>query len=465
MVPASGTRARVELFTWFGMMKFHFVRHGESANNARGHHDDCIVSSDASSAKSGGRQPDPCLTAKGLAQAEAVAAFLAAKAPPSAILTSAMTRALMTARAIADKVPTATSYVWPMLCEQGGLFAGERSDKGSGQLPVHGLSLNRIKQLLPDALADDSDFIHGVDRGWWKGGYESPEESVERAKAVAARLFRTASDATVGASGSGSEDDSVVVITHGLFFDSLLKVLLHMDPSASCPAFFLSGNCAMATIHLKPNTEPRGSNSSGSLGRVFVSGLNSQDFLTKELRSGHRMGGLRVAAPPSPSLICAPSTGGAGAGAGAPAGTERATKRQRTNGTATLASGSGIHVVAGCVEAKLVVVLRTDLKMGKGKLCAQMSHATVGVLAKCARAVPTDVEVWEAGGSPTIALKVPSELELDTILSSARDAGLPVHVVFDAGRTQVQAGTATCAAIGPACCERVDAVTGNLKLL
>ena len=100
--------------------------------------------------------------------------------------------------------------------------------------------------------------------------------------------------------------------------------------------------------------------------------------------------------------------------------------------------------MAGHGEAKLVVILRTDLKMGKGKLCAQTSHATVGVLAKCTLDVPAEVEAWEAGGSPTIALKVSSELELNAIVSSARGAGLPVHVVVDAGRTQVEAGTATC---------------------
>ena len=351
-----------------------------------------------------------------------------------------------------------------MLCEQGGLFAGERSDEGSDQRPVHGLSLEGVKQLLPGALADDSEFIHGADCGWWRGGYETPQESVERAKAVAARLFRTVRD---GGWAGASGETSVVVITHGLFFDSLLKVLLGIDTSGGCPAYFLSGNCAMATIHLEPETGPSGSSSSssGSLGRVFVSGLNGQDFLTQELRSGHRMGGLRVSAPPCPSFLCAPSSSGARGGTGTPAGCERAAKRQRTNRSAALGRGSGTHVMAGHGEAKLVVILRTDLKMGKGKLCAQTSHATVGVLAKCTLDVPAEVEAWEAGGSPTIALKVSSELELNAIVSSARGAGLPVHVVVDAGRTQVEAGTATCAAIGPACRERVDAVTGKLKLL
>ena len=47
----------------------------------------------------------------------------------------------------------------------------------------------------------------------------------------------------------------------------------------------------------------------------------------------------------------------------------------------------------------------------------------------------------------------------------AHAAGLPVAVVHDSGRTQVPAGTPTCAAIGPAPADRVDAVTGALRLL
>ena len=39
------------------------------------------------------------------------------------------------------------------------------------------------------------------------------------------------------------------------------------------------------------------------------------------------------------------------------------------------------------------------------------------------------------------------------------------HVVRDAGRTVVQAGTATCVGIGPAPAERIDEITGALPLV
>jgi PTH2 family peptidyl-tRNA hydrolase len=51
------------------------------------------------------------------------------------------------------------------------------------------------------------------------------------------------------------------------------------------------------------------------------------------------------------------------------------------------------------------------------------------------------------------------------VVGAARAAGLPVEVVRDAGRTQVPAGTVTCAAVGPAEDDAVDAVTGELRLL
>ena len=55
--------------------------------------------------------------------------------------------------------------------------------------------------------------------------------------------------------------------------------------------------------------------------------------------------------------------------------------------------------------------------------------------------------------------------EFADVCDRAHAAGLPVAVVHDSGRTQVPAGTPTCAAIGPAPADRVDAVTGALRLL
>jgi peptidyl-tRNA hydrolase, PTH2 family len=114
------------------------------------------------------------------------------------------------------------------------------------------------------------------------------------------------------------------------------------------------------------------------------------------------------------------------------------------------------------MAAKLSVVVRTDLGMGRGKIAAQVAHAAVtAVLA----ARSTDLAGWLADGQPKVILRVGSVTELGQIVAAASAAGLPTEIIRDAGRTQLEPGTATCCAVGPADAARVDAVTGGLALL
>ena len=133
--------------------------------------------------------------------------------------------------------------------------------------------------------------------------------------------------------------------------------------------------------------------------------------------------------------------------------------------------GGGSSGVVGCVggEVKLLIVVRTDLKMSKGKIAAQASHAAVGAVHVDGLG-PTNCDAgallaWERSGSKTVCTKVGSAAELAAVVRAARRAGLPVTEVADAGRTQVAAGSRTCAAFGPAGAGAIDAVTSGLKLL
>ncbi|MBK7398941.1 MAG: peptidyl-tRNA hydrolase [Myxococcales bacterium] len=57
------------------------------------------------------------------------------------------------------------------------------------------------------------------------------------------------------------------------------------------------------------------------------------------------------------------------------------------------------------------------------------------------------------------------EAELVEVFTRARAAGLPAHLIRDAGRTEFGGvPTLTCCAIGPADAAAIDAITGNLTL-
>ena len=100
------------------------------------------------------------------------------------------------------------------------------------------------------------------------------------------------------------------------------------------------------------------------------------------------------------------------------------------------------------MAAKLAVVVRADLGMGRGKISAQVPHAAVAaVLASLGHDDPV---AWLRNGQPKVVLKVASAGELQDVVERAHAAQLPVELVSDAGRTQVRPGTVTCCApVGP----------------
>ncbi|XP_072979910.1 uncharacterized protein [Typha angustifolia] len=115
-------------------------------------------------------------------------------------------------------------------------------------------------------------------------------------------------------------------------------------------------------------------------------------------------------------------------------------------------------------DFKMVLVVRNDLKMGKGKIAAQCSHATLGLYKKLVHRAPKALSRWEMCGQVKVVLKIESEEELLVLQERAKSLKLPTHVTIDAGRTQIAPNSRTVMAIlGPA--DVVDDVTGGLKLL
>jgi PTH2 family peptidyl-tRNA hydrolase len=116
---------------------------------------------------------------------------------------------------------------------------------------------------------------------------------------------------------------------------------------------------------------------------------------------------------------------------------------------------------------KQVIIVRTDLKMGKGKLAVQVAHAAVLAAFKAYRTPRWRgwFEEWWATGQKKIVVKGGDSDNVLRLAGEAERLGLPVSIVRDAGLTQLPPGTLTAAAIGPGPSELIDKVTGGLKLL
>lgn len=111
---------------------------------------------------------------------------------------------------------------------------------------------------------------------------------------------------------------------------------------------------------------------------------------------------------------------------------------------------------------KQAIVVRTDIGMGKGKLAAQASHASLSAYEK---AGDRNRSRWKNGGQKKIVLKASSERDVHELAELADREGIPNAVIRDAGHTQLEPGTVTALAVGPAEEEAVDRVTGDLSLL
>ncbi len=114
---------------------------------------------------------------------------------------------------------------------------------------------------------------------------------------------------------------------------------------------------------------------------------------------------------------------------------------------------------------KQTIVVRADLGMGKGKLAAQSSHASLSAFRHVQRTDPEIAREWEDSGQMKVVLKVQSEEELLEYYNKAKSAGIPCELIRDAGHTQVEPGSLTCFGAGPWDEKELDKVFGKLKLL
>jgi PTH2 family peptidyl-tRNA hydrolase len=111
---------------------------------------------------------------------------------------------------------------------------------------------------------------------------------------------------------------------------------------------------------------------------------------------------------------------------------------------------------------KQVIVLRRDLEISEGKKCVQSAHASLGAYEKADKEI---IKKWNSEGQKKVVLEVDSEKDILELFKKAKKEKIPCFLVKDAGLTEVEPGTITALGLGPEEEEKLDKITGGLKLL
>jgi len=212
------------------------IRHAQSNNNALydryGHDRD--------------RSEDPELTPTGLKQAEVLAAFLKSRAGVpklngvrrdlnefkiSYLYSSLMVRAVSTGSLVARAFDIPLQG-WSDLHENGGIYMAEPESGLRQGLP--GKPLSYFKEQYPDFIAPEDLSEHG----WWNRPIEEQDEWRRRAERVLADLNRK----------HGASNDQVGIITHGGFYNSLMRLILGISDERNL--WFVLHNAAITRIDI-----------------------------------------------------------------------------------------------------------------------------------------------------------------------------------------------------------------------
>ena len=137
-------------------------------------------------------------------------------------------------------------------------------------------------------------------------------------------------------------------------------------------------------------------------------------------------------------------------------------------------------------KSKMMIVMRRDLKMRKGKIAAQAGHACIeailmalkkedrmndfqimpdGMFLKDMGKQNTPLSDWFEYGCAKVCVYVDSEGALLDIAKKAEEKGIIAAVIIDAGMTEFHGiPTKTCLALEPLQSDVADELTGDLPL-
>ncbi len=110
---------------------------------------------------------------------------------------------------------------------------------------------------------------------------------------------------------------------------------------------------------------------------------------------------------------------------------------------------------------KQVIIINNSIKMSKGKTAAQASHAAVSSFYQSNLNI---AKTWKREGQKKIIVMATLS-DLLKAEEACRKLKLPHALIADAGMTELEPGTVTALGIGPDEEEKINKVTGSMKLL
>ncbi|CAG9857162.1 unnamed protein product [Phyllotreta striolata] len=113
---------------------------------------------------------------------------------------------------------------------------------------------------------------------------------------------------------------------------------------------------------------------------------------------------------------------------------------------------------------KMTFVVNSSLKMGVGKIAAQVGHACLGLFRELMTIRQEELDIWEQFGEKKIVLKGTDEAHLTELYERAKEKAIPCYLVRDAGHTQIPAGSVTVLSVF-GLEEEVNTITGKLSLM
>ena len=111
---------------------------------------------------------------------------------------------------------------------------------------------------------------------------------------------------------------------------------------------------------------------------------------------------------------------------------------------------------------KQVILVREDLRLPRGKLAAQVAHASLEAVLKADKKI---VQKWRDEGAKKVVLKVNDENELLKYKDMLERTKIKTALITDAGHTVLTPGTITCLGIAPEEEGIIDKITGKLRMV